>query len=130
MDTVNHHITVAEDTKGLALKTMLLTDIIFIEYVRSEKGIIVHSLESQGFLPGPFSFWVTALQGSGLSTLYPVDRNNALNLAKIELLEPKYNKAYFEKVIQRKDKVCTISVANFDSVKKELQSMNRTYMLV
>lgn len=130
MDTINQQITVATDTNGIALKTMLLPEIIFIEYFRSDKGIIIHSLESEGFLPGTFNFWVTALQGSGLPTLYPVDRNNALNLAKIELLEPKYNRAYFEKIIERKDKVCTIALANFDAVKKELNRMNRAYTLV
>ncbi|MFC5649871.1 hypothetical protein ACFPYJ_12200 [Paenibacillus solisilvae] len=130
MDTVSQQLTVATDTKGIGLKTMLLPEIIFIEYVRSVKGIMVHSLDSQGFLPGPFSFWVSTLQGSGLSTLFPVDRNNALNLAKIELLDPKFNKAYFEKVVTRKDKVCTIALANFNAVIQELKNINRMYKIV
>lgn len=110
--------------------SLILSEIIFIEYVRSDKGIIIHSLESQGFLPGAFNFWITAFQGGGLPTLYPVDRNNALNLTKVELLEPKYNKAYFEKVIQRKDKVCTIAIANFNSLIQELTKINQVYKLV
>lgn len=130
MDISNQHLTLATDTKGMGLKTMLFSEIIFIEYVRTDQGINVHSLEEQGFLPGPFSFWLSTLQNGGLSTLYSVDRNNALNLSKVELLEPKYNKAYFEKVIQRKDKVCTISIANFNALIKELNKMNKVYKLI
>jgi hypothetical protein len=122
-----YELSVAIDTGGIGLISIPLQDIIFIEYIRQKKGIIVHSLEADGFLPGSFDFWLSALQGAGLTTLFPVDRNNALNLAKIEILDAKHKVAYFE---NSRRKGCTIAVANFKAVMNELDGLNRSYKIV
>jgi len=102
-------------------------DILYVQYIPTSKGVHLHSINSMGYLPGTFDFWLTAL-ASGLDNLMRVDRSYAVNLSKVQLLDKKRKVAYFDSV--DREKSCTISVANFEDMVRALNKINQAFAYV
>lgn len=123
------YITASSDIHGSGLVTIPLKDIIYLEYIRQDKGIFIHSIESQGFLPGQFGFWTNALINSGLDQLMVVDRNFALDPQKIAYINAKHRLVYFAEP-KRINKYCSVSSSNFDSLMQALNTLGRPFIIV
>ncbi|MBB3113610.1 hypothetical protein FHS18_005723 [Paenibacillus phyllosphaerae] len=121
-------LAVSADPLGTKPFELNVQDIIFIQYDRKHKGVWFHSLEQEGFLPGSLEFWISFLANSDIH-IETFDRATAMNLHKVELLDRKHNYAYFESVIRR-DKGCSIAVANFKEVIRALEKLNRRFEYV
>lgn len=123
------YITASSNVHGSGIVSIPLKDIIYVEYIRQDKGILIHSIDSQGFLPGQFGFWTNLLINAGLTNLMIVDRNFALDPEKIEYINAKHRLVYFEEP-RKINKYCSVSSSNFDSLLQALHSLGRSFKIV
>lgn len=111
---VSNHI---EGKHGLI--QLSVDDILYFEFERSKEMIVLHTLTDKFFTPGTLKFWVEALKASGYH-FEMVDRINAVNLCRIRHVDQKYKLAYFEDVIKKDSKRCTVSINNINTVLQAL----------
>ncbi|AJY73673.1 hypothetical protein [Paenibacillus beijingensis] len=124
------YLSVSVDIKGTSLTLIPYETILYLEYLRASGCVLVHTGIKDGYLPGTLKFWGNAISGSGFITLIEADRNIFINPEKVELLDNKLNKAYFELNPSRHSKNCTMSVERFKQVVKAMDSMGKTYKLI
>lgn len=123
------HIAVSYDPTGTKIFEIAVDDIIFIKYERSDKGIWIHTLQNEGYLPGSLEFWLSALSAGGLQHIEQFDRGSAMILTKIELLDAKQKIAYFES-LARKEKGCPFAILNYNAVVQALQRINQPFKFI
>lgn len=122
------YITVSTDYTGMKIFRIALEDVTFISKEAAVKGVHLHTLHETGYLPGSLEYWLSFLTAAGLN-IEQYDRGTALNLSKVELIDKKTKIAYFEP-IRRREKGCTIAIANFNSVIQALKDINKIFELV
>ncbi|XEC96012.1 LytTR family transcriptional regulator DNA-binding domain-containing protein [Paenibacillus tarimensis] len=103
---------------------MATDEIDFIQYVKPSDRVFVFTQSNEEYcVPGPLKYWLKALQNSGCE-FEQVDRNIAVNLRNIKLLDKQYKLAYFEAKPGSNSKNCTISFGNFNKVLEKVLQIN------
>ncbi|ACT00246.1 hypothetical protein [Paenibacillus sp. JDR-2] len=113
-------VTLTGDIAGTTgLIPTKISDVDYLEYNRKLKRVIFHIGNKTYFAAGDFLYWVDLIRNSGYTNFMIVDRNNAVNLNNIKVLDPVFKKAYFEYDI--KDKVNGGCSMSWDKYKKVIE---------
>ncbi|KKC49557.1 hypothetical protein VE23_24995 [Paenibacillus sp. D9] len=99
----------------------------FLHYQPAKRGVTFGNEVKDGFLPGTLKYWSEVIMETGLIELIEVDRNNFINPGKVELLDPKYRKAYFD---FNRTKVCTMSSVKYKQLLELLHLLGVKYKTV
>ncbi|TCN00880.1 hypothetical protein EV294_101330 [Paenibacillus sp. BK033] len=94
-----------------------ISDVDYLEYSRKLKRVMFHIGNKVLYAAGTFEYWVDLIRNSGYTNFMIVDRNNAVNLNNIKLLDPVFKKAYFEyEISDRVNGGCSMSWDKYNKV--------------
>ncbi|MGV2788285.1 hypothetical protein GNF98_21915, partial [Clostridium perfringens] len=98
-------------------------DIIFLESRKPIQRVAVHTVSEEFYLPGTLKFWASALNNSGQSYRI-VDRNIAVNIDKIVMMDSYRKRAYFSNEVNQTSKFCTLAFWRYSELEKEFMMLN------
>ncbi|MEK8215467.1 LytTR family DNA-binding domain-containing protein [Paenibacillus sp. FSL L8-0463] len=116
-------ITVTDNEDGDGIQQIKVEDILYIQF-DNRVSIAVHTETSQYVTVGPLRFWESAFQKAGLNFMR-IDRGVLANLDKIQAVDIDFKLAYFDTLIEKNTKRCTMSSSGYKSLKEVKASIQR-----
>jgi len=118
------YLTVTRDIEGESgIVNLNRNDIIFLESRKPIQRVAVHTEREEFYLPGTLKYWATTLNSSGESYRI-VDRNIAVNIDKIVLMDSLQKRAYFSDEVKKTSKYCTLAYWRYSELEKEFMMLN------
>ncbi|MGE7052951.1 LytTR family transcriptional regulator DNA-binding domain-containing protein, partial [Paenibacillus glucanolyticus] len=90
------YLTVTRDIEGESgIVNLKVSDILFLEWSTRAERVVVHTRVGEYYMTGILKYWTSVLNNSGF-TFRVVDRNSAVNVNQIEMLDSNLKIAYFD----------------------------------
>jgi DNA-binding LytR/AlgR family response regulator len=111
-----HSISVTKEVDGSGLFSVLINQILFIEYLRSEKRIIVHTELNTYYTVGTLVYWLDLFKLNGYN-FARADRIGVINVDAIQLVDKFFCRAYFS--AERRGKYCPLAEDRIKEIKRK-----------
>lgn len=109
-------ISVTREIDGSGLTTILINQILFIEYFGSAKRIIVHTETNTFYTIGPLVYWLDLFVLNGYN-FARADRIGVINVDAIHSIDKMFSRAYFS--TGRQGKYCPLAEDRIKEVKRK-----------
>ncbi|GGF72587.1 hypothetical protein GCM10010912_17200 [Paenibacillus albidus] len=110
-------ISVTRKINGEGLGPLEINHILFLEYDRAINRILVHTKTEIFYTVGTLVYWVEMLNNNGYN-FARADRNGVINLSKVEVMDQRFYRGYFEAGMN--GKFCPFAKEKFNLLVKEL----------
>ncbi|PZD93149.1 hypothetical protein DNH61_24175 [Paenibacillus sambharensis] len=98
-------------------------DLLYISFDSMTNRVSFHTSDHEYFAMGTLKYFIETFLHSGY-VFEKVDRNNAVNMQKVTLVDEKMGLVYFDTMPGRRAKKCTVAVSNFKNILLKLKSSN------
>lgn len=109
-----HSISVTKEIKGGGLTSILISQILFIEYFGSAKRIIVHTETNIYYTIGSLVYWLDLFELNGYN-FARADRIGVINVDAIQSIDKMFCRAYFS--TGRQGKYCPLAEDRIKEIK-------------
>jgi DNA-binding LytR/AlgR family response regulator len=109
-------ISVTEEINGGGLTSISINQILFIEYLRSAKRIIVHTESNTYYTVGTLVYWLDLFKLNGYNFIR-ADRIGVINVDAIQSVDKFFYRAYFSN--DRKGKFCPFAEDRIKVIKRK-----------
>lgn len=115
------YLTVTENEDGDGMQQISIEDILYMQF-DNKMSISVHTELGHYVAVGPLRFWESAFEKAGLNFMR-LDRGVLANIEKIRAVDADFKLAYFNLVIERETKRCTMSSSGYKSFRERNSSI-------
>jgi hypothetical protein len=122
------YLTVArEKDASRGLINIGVEDVITIQ--PGKNHVYVHTIDDIFYAPGTLRYYFEGLSSTGYH-FKMVDRDNLVQITKIKRLDTRYYLGYFEDVVRKDSKRCTMTQSAYKEVVEFLRSINHPVVTV
>lgn len=109
-------LTVTENENGDGLQQIKVEDILYMQF-DNKMSSAVHTELGQYVAVGYLRYWESAFEKAGLNFMR-LDRGVLANMDKVKALDADFKLAYFNSIIEKDTKRCTMSSSGYKSFRE------------
>lgn len=114
-------LTVTKDPDGEdGLISIPISTICFLQYANHFDRVVIHTENSEYYLPGTLKYWTAALNASG-SCFYHADRSASINVDNVTSIDRNYTYIYFNGENQKR---CSVAFHKINKTARNLHALN------